>query len=145
MIYNSRGFAALLDRDGFASVPANSHCDTDEPRQPWLGRPNRCRAQSWPLPDRAHRWRGPRSFQALRSDPIIDANSRVGVYTEHLDLDRFPSPQYRLQTRNYLREKYRDTRIGVVIVDGPIGLDLVLSWRGEMWPEVPVVFLALMN
>jgi len=82
-------------------------------------------------------------FQALRSDPIINSTSRVGVYTEHLDLNRFPSPQYRLQTRNYLRKKYRDTRIGVVIVDGPIGLDLVLSWRAEMWPEVPVVFYGL--
>ena len=82
-------------------------------------------------------------FQALRSDPIINSTSRVGVYTEHLDLNRFPSSQYRLQTRNYLRKKYRDTRIGVVIVDGPIGLDLVLSWRAEMWPEVPVVFYGL--
>ena len=80
------------------------------------------------------------TFEALRSDPIINSTSRIGVYTEHLDLNRFPSPQYRQQTRNYLREKYRETRIGVVIVDGPIGLDLVLSWRGEMWPEVPVVF-----
>jgi hypothetical protein len=82
-------------------------------------------------------------FAALRSDPNINSTSRVAVYTEHLDLNLFSSPQYRLQTRNYLREKYRETQIGVVIVDGPVALDLVLGWRGEMWSNVPVIFFGL--
>jgi signal transduction histidine kinase len=79
-------------------------------------------------------------FAALGSDPNINANSRIAVYTEHLDLNRFPSQQYRELARSYFRDKYRETPIGVVVVDGPIGLDLVLSWRREMWSEVPVVF-----
>ena len=56
---------------------------------------------------------------------------------------RLPSPQHRQLTRDYLRDKYRETPIGVVVVDGPIGLDFVLSWRGEMWSDVPVVFYGL--
>ena len=82
-------------------------------------------------------------FAAFRSDPRINATSRIAVYTEHLDLNRFSSPQHRLLTRDYLRDKYREVPIGVVVVDGPIGLDLVLSWRGEMWSDIPVVFYGL--
>jgi signal transduction histidine kinase len=79
-------------------------------------------------------------FAALGSDPNINSTSRIAVYTEHLDLNRFPSPQHQQLVRNYFRDKYRETPIGVVVVDGTLGLDLVLSWRGEMWSEVPVVF-----
>jgi signal transduction histidine kinase len=79
-------------------------------------------------------------FAAFGSDPNVNSTSRIAVYTEHLDLNRFPSPQYRQLTRSYFRDKYRETPIGVVVVDGPVGLDLVLSWRDEMWSEVPVVF-----
>jgi signal transduction histidine kinase len=76
----------------------------------------------------------------LGSDPNVNSTSHVALYTEHLDLNRFPSPQYRQLARSYFRDKYRETPIGVVVVDGTVGLDLVLSWRGEMWSEVPVVF-----
>ena len=77
---------------------------------------------------------------AFGSDPNVNSTSRIAVYSEHLDLNRFPSPQYRQLTRSYFRDKYRETPIGVVVVDGKVALDLVLSWRGEMWAEVPVVF-----
>ena len=79
-------------------------------------------------------------FAAFQSDPKVNFPSRIAVYTEHLDLNRFSSPQHRQLTRDYLRDKYRETPIGVVIVDGKVALDLVLSWRGEMWSEIPVVF-----
>jgi hypothetical protein len=79
-------------------------------------------------------------FDAFASSPDVGATSRIAVYTEHLDLNRFPTPLHRQLTRDYFREKYRETPIGVVIVDGPVALDLVLSWRGEMWSEVPVIF-----
>jgi signal transduction histidine kinase len=82
-------------------------------------------------------------FTAFRSDPSINATSPIAVYTEHLDLNRFSSPPQRQLTRAYLHDKYRETPIGVVVVDGPIALDLVLSWRGDMWSEVPVVFYGL--
>jgi signal transduction histidine kinase len=79
-------------------------------------------------------------FAAFGSDPNVNSTSRIAVYTEHLDLNRFPSPQHQQLARSYFRDKYRETPIGVVIVDGTVALDLVLSWRGEMWSEVPVVF-----
>ena len=79
-------------------------------------------------------------LEAFGSAPNVNSSSRVAFYMEHLDLNRFPSPLHRQLMRDFLREKYRETPIGVVVVDGPVALDLVLSWRGVMWPEVPVVF-----
>jgi signal transduction histidine kinase len=79
-------------------------------------------------------------LDAFASALNVNSPSRVAVYLEHLDLNRFPSPPHRQLMRNYLQEKYRETPIGVVIVDGPVALDFVLSWRGVMWSEVPVVF-----
>jgi signal transduction histidine kinase len=79
-------------------------------------------------------------LNAFGSALNVNSSSRVALYMEHLDLNRFPSPLHRQLMSNYLREKYRETPIGVVVVDGPVALDLVLSWRGVMWPEAPVVF-----
>ena len=53
---------------------------------------------------------------AFGSDPNVNSTSRIAVYAEHLDLNRFPSPQYRQLTRSYFRDKYRETPIGVVVV-----------------------------
>jgi hypothetical protein len=82
-------------------------------------------------------------FAAFGSDPDVNSTSRIAVYTEHLDLNRFSSPQYLQLVRSYLHDKYRETPIGVVVVDGTVALDLVMSWRGEMWSEVPVVFYGI--
>jgi signal transduction histidine kinase len=79
-------------------------------------------------------------IDAFGSALNVNSSSRVALYTEHLDLNRFPSPLHRQLMRNFLREKYRETPIGVVVVDGQVALELVLSWRGVMWSEVPVVF-----
>jgi signal transduction histidine kinase len=77
---------------------------------------------------------------ALGSETTVNSVSRIAVYSEHLDLNRFPSPQHRQLVRSYFRDKYRETPIGVLVVDGRAGLDLVLSLRGEIWPEVPLIF-----
>ena len=61
-------------------------------------------------------------FAAFGSDPNVNSTSRIAVYTEHLDLNRFPSQQYQQLARSYFRDKYRETPIGVVVVDGTLGL-----------------------
>ena len=42
--------------------------------------------------------------------------------------------------RSYLRDKFRDRPIGVVVAQGSSSLDFVLRSRAELWPGVPVVF-----
>ena len=79
---------------------------------------------------------------AFRSiiNPGYDKN--VTIYAESLDLIRWPGPRYEAVIKTYLREKYRDRPIGVVVAMGPSALLLTLGLRAELWPEVPAVFVA---
>ena len=58
----------------------------------------------------------------------------VAVYAEAMDLSRFKSPQHQDNFRRYLREKYRDKNIGVIVAVGPLALEFMLSARSELWP-----------
>jgi signal transduction histidine kinase len=78
--------------------------------------------------------------QALRSTLTGDGASPVAVYIEELDLARFGSAEYEQLLRGYLREKYRQKPIGVIVAVGSDALELLLSLRAELWPKVPVVF-----
>lgn len=87
--------------------------------------------------------RGPFYFQvfsALRSAVNSNTRPNTTLYAENLDLSRFNSAAYEESLRRYLREKYRDRPIGVVVAVGTATLELVLRWREELWPGVPVVF-----
>ncbi|MEI9924961.1 MAG: hypothetical protein WDN50_16775 [Bradyrhizobium sp.] len=79
-------------------------------------------------------------FSGLRSVLTADTQSHTTLYSENLDLSRFGGPVYEESLRRYLKEKYRDIPIGVVVVVGTPALELVLRWREELWPGVPVVF-----
>ena len=41
--------------------------------------------------------------------------------------------------RAYLREKYRNKKIGVIVVHGVRALEIFLRFRSELWPDTPVV------
>ena len=64
----------------------------------------------------------------------------VAVYAEALDLSRFPGAQNQENFRHYLREKYREKNLGVIVAVGPLALEFVLSARSEIWSTVPMVF-----
>jgi signal transduction histidine kinase len=64
----------------------------------------------------------------------------VAIYAEALDLSRFHSPQHQENFRRYLREKYRENNIGVIVAVGPLALEFMLGTRLELWSMVPVVF-----
>jgi signal transduction histidine kinase len=81
-------------------------------------------------------------FSALRSEVNADADlgSHVMLYAESLDLARFKGEAYESSLRQFLKEKYRDEAIGVIVVVGSAALERVLGWRAELWPGVPIVF-----
>jgi ABC-type uncharacterized transport system substrate-binding protein len=79
-------------------------------------------------------------FSGLREVVTKEARSQTTVYAENLDLSRFKGAAYEQNLQRYLKEKYRDRPIGVVVTIGAATLELVLRWRGELWPEMPVVF-----
>ncbi len=69
-----------------------------------------------------------------------DDRSHITIYTESLDLNRFRGKDHEALLQRYLKEKYQGVPIGVVVAAGAATLELVLRWRSELWPEVPVVF-----
>ena len=76
----------------------------------------------------------------FRSEIDKGSNTPVAIYSEVLELGRFNSPQYEELLRTFLREKYRDRPIGVVVVHGSMALEVFMRLRAELWPSVPVVF-----
>jgi signal transduction histidine kinase len=79
-------------------------------------------------------------FSGLRSTVNADTRFHTTLYSENLDLSRFNGASYEESLKQQLNEKYRDRPIGVVVAVGMSTLELVLRWREELWPGVPVVF-----
>ena len=65
------------------------------------------------------------------------------VYLELADLGRSNTPEYHRFYQNYLREKYQDRSIGVLVAHGTAMLEIVLRLRQQLWPSVPVVFASV--
>jgi signal transduction histidine kinase len=79
---------------------------------------------------------------AFRSTINPGSGGNVTIYAENLDLIRSPGPRFEALITTYLREKYRDRPVGVIVAMGPSSLALLLRSRAELWPEVPVIFVA---
>jgi signal transduction histidine kinase len=59
---------------------------------------------------------------------------------EHLDFGHFSGPQYEDHLRAYLRGKYRESPISVIVAAGPRALEFALHVRGDLGTDVPVIF-----
>ena len=65
----------------------------------------------------------------------------VEIFSEYLDLTRFPAAQYGDDLVRYLRARYAARRPDVVIAVGSSALELVLAHRDELFASVPDVFV----
>jgi hypothetical protein len=79
-------------------------------------------------------------FSAFRAQATVQDEEHTTLYAEDLDISRFKSDAYRESLRRLLSDKYRDRPIGVIVAVGSDTMELVLKWRAELWPNVPVVF-----
>lgn len=79
-------------------------------------------------------------FSGIRAAVNADSESHVTIYAESLDLSRFRGQAHEENLHRFLREKYRDRPVGVVVAIGSATLDLALRWREELWPDTPIVF-----
>src|SRR5438105_1259059 len=64
----------------------------------------------------------------------------VEIFSEYLDLTRFPAAQYGDDLVRYLRARYGARKPDVVIAVGSSALELVLAHRDELFADVPIVF-----
>lgn len=86
------------------------------------------------------------------SNPILDAAVRerlkrsgvpIDYFAEYLESDLFPDEEDLLAFKDYVKRKYRGRRIDLVIAMTDTSLQFVLDYRGELFPDVPVVFFGL--
>src|SRR5262245_37316761 len=78
-----------------------------------------------------------RSFQAaLQSVP----NGTVEYYPEYLAADLFPGKNQPQILHNYLRQKYADRSIDVVVAAGGPALEFLLKNRHDLFTHTPIVF-----
>lgn len=82
--------------------------------------------------------------------PVLDAAIReslgsrpdapINYFAEYLESEAFPASSPAL--REYIRQKYAARRVDLVIANTTPSLDFALANRQELFPNVPIVFLA---
>jgi PAS domain S-box-containing protein len=63
----------------------------------------------------------------------------VQLYTEYLDMGRFPAPAQIMALAGFLRSKYADSKIDAIIAVYPSAVDFLLKEQGILFPGVPIV------
>jgi PAS domain S-box-containing protein len=74
-------------------------------------------------------------LQSAPADP-------VEYYDEYLEDKRFPGESQSLTMRDFLRQKYQDNRIEAIIAPSSGSLKFLLKYRGDLFPNVPIIFHA---
>jgi signal transduction histidine kinase len=68
---------------------------------------------------------------------------RIEVYNETMDQSRFGSGSYQLLLRDFLRAKYSDKKIDVVIAILAPSLNFLLDYGAIIFPGTPIVFCGI--
>jgi signal transduction histidine kinase len=72
---------------------------------------------------------------ALQNSPTT-----IEYYPEYLEANRFPGEQQSEALRDYLRKKYSDRKIDVVVAQSEASFTFLLKNRNDLFPHVPLVF-----
>ena len=79
---------------------------------------------------------------AMREGLQSRTNAPVNYYAEYLESETFPTEQATLALRDYIRRKFDGRRIDLVIADTTLAVQFVIRFREELFPRVPIVFVA---
>jgi signal transduction histidine kinase len=79
-------------------------------------------------------------FEAF-SDAVLAAPDAPVIYFETLDASRFEDARHLENVREWLRRKYRDTRIDLVAAISEDALAFLASAKGEPWPDAQIIYL----
>jgi PAS domain S-box-containing protein len=76
----------------------------------------------------------------IRTEMRSGASYQLEFFSEFLDAARFPRPEQEARMEAFLREKYADRPIDLVIATGTQALDFLVKYRASLFAEVPVLF-----
>ena len=72
-----------------------------------------------------------------------DPSSQWELFSEYLDTTRFPGERQSELLHDYLREKYKNQKIDVVVATPDPALNFLLRYRTDLFPESPIIFIAV--
>src|SRR5262249_37904341 len=77
--------------------------------------------------------------ESLRATLASAPSGPVEVYSESLDVARFSSPGDRQTQVEFLRQRYADKKLDLVITVGEPALQVVAKHGGTIFPATPIV------
>ncbi len=80
--------------------------------------------------------KGTRAVLAASTQP------RFEVFTEPLDLMRFPGAKFEPELLALMAKKYANQHIDAIIAAGPPALEFAARHRDRLWPGAPILRLA---
>ncbi|WP_354624045.1 EAL domain-containing protein [Psychromonas sp. MME2] len=95
-----------------------------------------------------HSYHGEHGWTSFLKQGFNDAfkdDNDTRLFHEYMDAKRFPNPkeEFRSLFINYLRDKYKNTVIDVLVISDDAALSLIRANRSRFFPEVPIVFLGI--
>ena len=81
--------------------------------------------------------------QGIRTTFAAGSQEPIEIYNEFLDVSRLPGADYQQELAGVLRRKYSGRKVDLVIAGLGSGLNFALEHRDEIFPDVPIVFLAV--
>jgi len=80
---------------------------------------------------------------AIQGALIGHSDAAVDYFAEYLETEEFPAETASTALRDYILRKYEGRHIDVVIAVASAALQFTLRYRKELFPDVPIVFLAV--
>ena len=79
----------------------------------------------------------------LRENMRFAGESQIEIYSEYLDTARFSSEEHLDRSTTYLKEKYSDRSVDLVIAGGLESLEFLLSHRDSLFPDSPLMYTCI--
>jgi PAS domain S-box-containing protein len=84
-------------------------------------------------------------LEPLKSSLRSHLTVPVNFYVEYLDSVRFEDVGYRKSLSETLHQAYKDAKLDLVIVQAYPAFRLLLDYRDQMFPGVPIVFIGVVS
>ena len=81
--------------------------------------------------------------KGLQAGLLADPSSKWELFSEYLDSTRFPGEHQTELLHEYLREKYKNQKIDVVVATPDPAFDFLLKNRTDLFANSPIVFVAV--
>jgi signal transduction histidine kinase len=81
--------------------------------------------------------------QGIRSAFSHGSREQIEVHNEYLDVSRFANAAYQQDLADFLRRKYADRKVDLVIAGLSSALDFAIRYRDRIFANVPIVFVAV--